>query len=210
MSGISPLQIILTLFLILIILIVLILVVPSELSFLLAMEGLELETELNFGVLLGFLRGNVTSYPEGSLFELRLLAVPIIKRKQKKEDRERKAKPRVEMAIQEKIGLYRKLSDPFIRLLRAFLRHTRLKDLDCHIDLGLSDPVPTGMISGAVHTILGTISPFAPNASFTLTPVFTQEVFNATLRGSISLRIAHILIPVLRLFMKKEFRMISR
>lgn len=210
MSGIHILHVLYAFFLIIIALIVLVLIVPSELSFLLATEGLSLETELNFSILSGFLGGSMTSDPEGSSFELLLFArAPIMKRKQKKEW-ERKAKPRQGRAPLESIGLFKKLYDPFIGLLRAFLRHTLIRKLDCRIDVGLPDPVHTGMIYGTVYPIWEMIRPFISNASFIMTPVFTEELFNASLRGNISLRIAYIIVPLLRLFSKKEVRMLRR
>lgn len=151
----------------------------------------------------------MTSDPEGSSFELLFARAPIMKRKQKKEW-ERKAKPRQGRAPLESIGLFKKLYDPFIGLLRAFLRHTLIRKLDCRIDVGLPDPVHTGMIYGTVYPIWEMIRPFISNASFIMTPVFTEELFNASLRGNISLRIAYIIVPLLRLFSKKEVRMLRR
>jgi len=206
MSGISFIPVLYAFFLILIALIILILVVPSELSFLLVTKGPSMETEMNFSVLLGFLKGYMTSFAEGSSFELLLATFPIYKAEQKK-GKQKKKKPRKRRSPQESLSLFRKLYGPFLRLLRAILRYTHVKELDCRIDVGLPDPVHTGMVCGMSYPLWETIHPLIPNGTFAISPVFTEEVFNASLKGSISLRIALILVPLLKLFTKKEFRM---
>jgi len=210
MSGISIIPILYAFILILIALIILILVVPSELSFLLVTEGLSLEAEMNFSVLSGFLKGSMTSYAEGGSFELYLATFPIYKVKQKKGKERKEIKPRKRRPPQESLSLFRKLYGPFVRLLRAVLRYTHVKELDCRIDVGLPDPVHTGMVYGISYPLWETIHPLIPNGTFAISPVFTEEVFNASLKGSISLRIALILVPLLKLFTKKEFRMLRK
>ena len=212
MSGISIILVLYAFFLILIALIILILVVPTELSFLLVTKGLSMEAEMNFSVLIGFLRGSMTSYADGSSFELYLATFPIYKVEQKrgKEKKKKEIKPRKRRPPQESLSLFRKLYGPFLRLLRAVLRYTHVKELDCRIDVGLPDPVHTGMVFGMSYPLWETIHPLIPNGNFAISPVFTEEVFDASLRGSFSLRIALILVPLLKLFTKKEFRMIRK
>ena len=97
-----------------------------------------------------------------------------------------------------------------MQLLRAVLRYTHVKELDCCIDVGLPDPVHTGIVCGISYPLWETIHPLIPNGNFAISPVFTEEVFDAKLKGSISLRIALILVPLAKLFTKKEFRMLRK
>lgn len=185
-------------------------VVPVELSFLAATEGLQMEMEFNFNVILGLLSGSVISEPEVSSFELRLLRIPVIRRRQREEDREKEEEPRERRPIRESLGLIRKLYDPSMGLLRAVLRNTKVRELDLSVEAGLPDPALTGVMSGAVHPMWMVIQPLTPYATFAFTPVFTGEVFKTSLKGGLSLRIAAIVLPLLRLFTKKEFRILRR
>ena len=190
-------------------LIILVLVVPIDLSFLIVVDKASFETELNFSVILGFMRGIVIFGSKGSSFKLLLTSIPVYRSEQEKRERKKKKKPSPR-SPQENLSLVTKLFNPLSGLLRAVLRHTRVKELDCSIDVGLSDPVQTGMVCGVCYPVWETIHPFVPNASFSLSPVFIEEVLNASLKGSLSLRIASILVPLLRLFTKKEFRMLRK
>ena len=210
MSGISILNIILVFFLFLISFIILILVIPSDLSFRVAVEGPLFKTELNFRVLTGLIRGSILFGPEGSSFKLLLATLPIYKTEQKKGKRKEEIIPRMGRPPQESLSLFRKLYSPFMRLLIAVLRNTHVKELDCRMDVGLPNPVQTGMVCGMSYPLWETIHPLIPNGTFAIFPIFTGEVFNASLKGSLSLKIVLILVPLLRLFTKKEFRMLRK
>lgn len=209
MSGVYLINLLYVFIIIIILLIILILVVPSDLSFLIAVDGPSLETELNFRVLSGLMRGTMIFGSEGSSFKLLLATIPVYRSVQEERERKKEKKPSPR-APQENLSLFKKLYNPFVRLSRVVLRHTRVKELDCSIDVGLSDPVLTGMVCGVCYPLWETIYPFVPNGTFSISPVFIEEVFNASLKGSLSLRIALILVPLLRLFTKKEFRMLRK
>ncbi len=93
MTAISIPLVILAFLTLIVALIILALVVPVELSFLAATEGLQMKMEFNFNVILGLLSGSVISEPEVSSFELRLLRIPVIRRRQREEDREKEEEP---------------------------------------------------------------------------------------------------------------------
>ena len=209
MSGIS--FILSMFFLIIISIIILILVYPTKISFTLFSKGLSTEAEINFNLLHGFLRGYIPSYTEDSSFKLYLTIFPIYDTKRRNMKKKGEEPRKRENGLSpDRVSLFLGLIGPIVRLLRAVIHHTHVKELDCHFDVGFSDPVQMGMFCGIYYPIWETIQPFIPNGSFTITPVFTKEMFDASLKGSISLRIAHILIPLLKLLTKKEFRMIRR
>jgi hypothetical protein len=209
MSGIS--FILSMFFLIILSLIILILVYPTKISFTLFSKGLSTDAEINFNLLHGFIRGFISSYTEDSSFKLYLAIFPIYDTKQRKmQEKEAKPRKRENWLSPDRVSLLLGLIGPIVRLLRAVLRHIHVKELDCHFDVGFPDPVQTGMFCGIYYPILETIQPFIPNGSFTITPVFTKEVFATSVKGSISLRIALILVPLIKLLTNKEFRMIRR
>lgn len=65
------------------------------------------------------------------------------------------------------------------------------------------------MMCGMVYPVWETIYPFLPNATFVMVPVFTEEVFDASVSGSLRLRLGGVIVPLLRLLAKKELRMLG-
>lgn len=130
------------------------------------------------------------------------------KEKETKEDEEAEDKSVLERF--RSITSSRKLFQPIMKVLKAFLRHTHLRELEARIKLGLPDPSHTGMLCALFYSLRQMYYSLIPVGTFSLTPVFTEEVFTASLRGRITLRIIMILIPILGLFLKKDFRTLVR
>ena len=163
--------------------------------------------EFKFRGLWGLVAGVVSPGPEGRMFTLLLAGIPFYRRRLREERREREVDWRL---LFENRALFGKLYDPFMRVLKAVLRHMSVKELDCRLEVGFSDPVETGMMCGMMYPLWGTVRPFFPNATFVMVPVFTEEVSNASLMGSIRLRLAGVIVPLIRLLTKKELRMLRK
>lgn len=215
MSGVFILQIFAYLFIFIIILIILILVIPFQLSFLISVDGTLIEIDANFRIIYGLLKGQIFTDTEVTYFKILIFNIPIYTSPEKKEKKEEKEKLKDEKTVKPKVSresvrLVKGLQQPITKLAKAIFRHTHVRELDAHIEAGFPDPYETSMLCALIYPLQATIYPFIPTGNFTLTPVFTKEMFKASLKGRLHLRIAMILIPLLRLFTKQEFRMLRK
>jgi hypothetical protein len=165
---------------------------------------------------MGLLKASITFGPGGNFFRFFLFSIPIytstIDEEDEKEEEEKEEKTDYR-SILDRLRSFtssRGLLQPFVRALKAILRHIHLRELDVRIKVGLPDPFQTGMLSAVFYPIRQVYHSLIPVGSIELTPVFSEEVYNASVRGRITLSIIMILIPILRLFLKKDFRNIVR
>jgi hypothetical protein len=165
---------------------------------------------------MGLLKASITFEPGGNLFRLFLFSIPIytttIDEEPEKEEEEKEEKTDYR-SILDRIRSFtssRGLLQPFVRAMKAILRHIHLRELDARIKVGLPDPFQTGMLCALFYPLRQVYYSLIPVGSIELTPVFSEEVYNASIRGRITLSIIMILIPILRLFLKKDFRTLVR
>jgi hypothetical protein len=191
-------------------------VIPFQFSFNVSAEGTLFEALIAFSILLGLLKASISFGPRGNLFRLFLFSIPIytstIDEEVEKEEEEKEEKTDVR-SILDRIRSFsssRGLLQPFVRVLKAFLRHTNLRELEARIKVGLPDPFQTGMLCALFYPLRQFYYSLISVGSIELTPVFSEEVYNASIRGRITLSLIMILIPILQLFLKKDFRAIVR
>jgi hypothetical protein len=191
------------------------LIIPTKVYFYLALKELKMNAKLDISILLGFLKFSIRMTNGQGFFQLFLARFSIYKTEmgddgEKEEEEKIEEEPAVERSLQEKLRLFRGLVRPMIRIFMAILRHTHLKELDCRMDIGLSDPFYTGMVLGVIYPMWESIHPLIPETNLLVSPRFTEEKFDVSLRGRFTLIILLILIPILRLLISKEFRMLRK
>lgn len=184
--------------------------IPFQVSFQIFADGTLIEAKLTVRILLGLLKGSIIFEPKGSLFKLSLLSIPIHTSMYKEEDTKKDDKKSEDRSALESLNIFKKLYQPIVRMLKAVLRNTKLKELDGSLKLGLPDPFQTGMFCAMFYPLREMYYSIIPIGIFTFTPVFSEEVFNASVYGRIHLRIMLMLIPLLQLFIDKEFRMLLK
>ncbi len=177
---------------------------PLDVSFLSTIDGLYYDAAVGFGVLLGLLNGLVGFGPEGGSFKLQLFSLPVystrwVGKKQDPDEDQKELRPSRRRNI-------RKLYEPSKRLFDSFTRIINVKKLDVSVTAGLSDPYISGLIFGVAYPVVEMTRIYFPLLSFSLTPVFVEEMFRSRFEGSISLRIILIVVPLLRFFLSKEYR----
>lgn len=199
----SRMFIILFLFGFLLALLIYFLVLPFELSFRVEMKGALAEQEYRVRGFLGLIGASLASGPEVRTPTLFLFGIPLYRR----ERREEVSRGGVDWHLLfERRDLIKELSSPFVEFVRTVIHHLSLRNMDCQLEIGLPDPVDTAMMCGVLCPLSSIIQPFLPNATFVVIPVFVEEIFNLSVRGSLSLRIVSILVPSMRILTKKEFR----
>ena len=189
---------------------------PFQFSFNLSAVGTLYEALIAFSILMGLLKASITFGPGENLFRLFLFSIPIytstIDEETEKEEEEKEEKTDYR-SILERIRSFtssRGLLQPFVRTLKAILRHIHLRELDARIKVGLPDPFQTGMLCALFYPLRQVYHSLIPVGSIELTPVFSEEIYNASIRGRITLSIIMILIPIMRLLLKKDFRTLLR
>lgn len=216
MNIVYLLQIFAIIILILFSILILILVLPFQLFFNVSAEGTLFEALIAFSILIGLLKVSISFGQKGNLFRLFLFSIPIytstLDEEAEKEEEEKEGKTE-DRSLIDRIRSFsssRGLLQPFVRVLKAFLRHIHLRELDAMIKVGLPDPFQTGMLCALFYPLRQVYYSLIPVGSIELTPVFSEEVYNASIRGRITVSIIMILIPILRLFLKKDFRTLVR
>jgi len=122
-------------------------------------------------------------------------AVP--KRKPREEVKMRKEeKAKKEMDISRAFELVRTLHRPAIALVRRVVRSIRIRELSCNATFGLSDPADTGMLAGFLYAASAPLA-HSPAVSIRLDPVFRDQTFGYRARGSISITIGRLIVPVI-------------
>ena len=218
MSPVYLLQIFAIIILILFSILILTLVIPFQFSFNVLSEGTIYEAWIAFSILMGLMKASISFGPGRNLFRLFLFSIPIYnstidEEAEKDEEAEEKEEKHDDRSLFERIRSFtssRGLLQPFVRVLKATLRHTHLKELEAIFKVGLPDPFQTGMLCALFYPLRQIYYSLTPVGSIEFTPVFTKEVYNISIRGRITLSIIMILIPVMRLFLKKDFRTLVR
>lgn len=93
-----------------------------------------------------------------------------------------------------------------LRLLDALRRSVAMERLKGEVRVGLGDPGQTGMLVGLTHAIGGIVSPWADVLDLTLLPVFDEAVLEGELEMKLRLRLFRLVVPAIRLFLKKPIR----
>ncbi|NPE31629.1 DUF2953 domain-containing protein [Methanococcoides sp. SA1] len=85
----------------------------------------------------------------------------------------------------------------FLHLMKGLLFQLQIRDLAFDLTYGLPDPADTGMVCGYLHTLASIVRGRARKFSYSLYPVFMDEVFDVHLSGSIRFRIGSFIPPLL-------------
>jgi hypothetical protein len=85
----------------------------------------------------------------------------------------------------------------FLHLMKGLLFQLQIRDLAFNLTYGLPDPADTGMLCGYLHTLASIIRGRTRSFSYSLYPVFMDEVFDMHLSGSIRFRIGSFIPPLL-------------
>ena len=87
------------------------------------------------------------------------------------------------------------LVGPLYRLFKDLVRTLRLKYFDVDVTFGLLDPAHTGMLTGFLHSIPGSLQA-RHNISFT--PDFTKPILEWYLKAKVTVIPIRLLLPVMR------------
>jgi len=115
---------------------------------------------------------------------------------QKEVEKHKEETAEKEMDISRAFELVRTLHRPAIKLVRRMVRSIRIRELSCNATFGLSDPADTGMLAGFLYAASAPISR-SPVVSIRLDPVFWDQTFGYRARGSISITIGRLILPVI-------------
>lgn len=85
----------------------------------------------------------------------------------------------------------------FLHLVKGLLFQLQIRDLAFDLTYGLPDPADTGMMCGYLHTLASMVRGRGRSFSYSLYPVFMDEVFDMHLSGSIRFRIGSFIPPLL-------------
>ena len=116
--------------------------------------------------------------------------------KRKKVNKRKEETVEKEMDISRAFELVRTLHRPAITLVRRVVRSIRIRELSCNATFGLSDPADTGMLAGFLYAASAPVAR-SPAVSISLDPVFWDQTFGYRARGSISITIGQLVLPVI-------------
>jgi hypothetical protein len=126
----------------------------------------------------------------------------IIARIRGKKKSETEEAPEAGMTTREKLhwGLeaFKSLRKPLIRLFSDLLNGIKIKRLESYLTFGLSDPADTGMLCGCIHAIAGLAYSRCKHCSFSINPVFLNQMVDFRGDMEIRVRIYSLIFPMLK------------
>ncbi|MFQ5911446.1 MAG: DUF2953 domain-containing protein [Thermoplasmata archaeon] len=128
------------------------------------------------------------------------------RREEKKEEKDKEKKGIPTEDLLEALPELPDLIGAVLRLLNALRRSVAMERLKGEVRVGLGDPGQTGMLVGLTHAIGGMVSPWADVLDLTLLPVFDEAVLEGELEMRLRLRLLRLVVPAIRLFLKKTIR----
>lgn len=188
---------------------ILITLFPLNISLLSNVDGFYYDAKLDFSVLLGLLNGTTDLHLEGGSFKLFVFSFPIYSTywtREEKELEKKEPEKKPNSKPKKRKRDLRILIKPIKRLFYSSIRIMKIKKLDVSLITGLSDPYVSGLTFGVVYPFIEMMRIYFPMLSFSLTPVFVEERFKSRVYGSISFIIILFVVPLLRFFLSREYR----
>ena len=121
-----------------------------------------------------------------------------------REDR-RAEKAEEKMDVMRIFELFRTLHRPVTALAQRVVQRIDFRELSCRATFGLDDPAETGMLSGFLYAAFAPLTR-SPAVSVRLHPVFHEPAFAYRVRGSLSVTVGRMIIPVIRFLRDRAVR----
>jgi hypothetical protein len=101
--------------------------------------------------------------------------------------------------------LVRTLHRPAITLVRRVVRRTGIRELSCRVAFGMDDPAETGILTGFLYAVSSVLTRFS-DAEVRLHPVFHEQTFAYRTRGSISVTVGRMVVPIFTFISSRPVR----
>jgi hypothetical protein len=101
--------------------------------------------------------------------------------------------------------LFRTLYRAVTVLARRVVQRIDFRELSCRATFGLDDPADTGMLSGFLYAASASLTRY-PAISIRLHPVFHEPAFTYRVRGSLSVTVGRMIIPVIAFLCNRAVR----
>ncbi|MFQ6076765.1 MAG: DUF2953 domain-containing protein, partial [Candidatus Bathyarchaeia archaeon] len=185
------------------------LVAPFHLSLSLTKKDVSSRQEFRVAWLKGFLTVVMSSDEGGRFLTVMIFGLRIHRRclEEKEEEKMRRVDWR---SLLESWRLLQSLFDPLMRVVGALLKSVSFEELSCDLEAGLPDPAFAGVLFGYLYAFRALVQTAFPRGRISLNPVFTRSVFNYSLRSTFRLTLWRLVVPMLRLFTKRETRALMK
>jgi hypothetical protein len=176
------------------------LLIPVDISLRLFKEGPLAEVRMSFVFLRGMASGRLGFSSEKREFRLRVLSGTIIKKDLPKKEEKPTDWEKLVVNANE-------LYDAGKDFAVALTKNISMKRLEGRVKVRLSDPYPTGVLTGFLYAGSGIANAFVPVTRLEIVPSFEEEQMDADIEIVLSLPLFTIVIPAIRFFrrVKKIF-----